>query len=239
MINKESSIEYEVEYQDVDYQGCYKYGELVSSFANIATRNASEIGLWNDELKDKYGWVLVKQSIELIRPIKLGEQLKIVTRAKGDRRIQFYRTYDLYVDNELIGGAFSIWTLIDIENRRIVRPNKVGIEAIECEEYDSYLANIKDIKEIDINKVTSRKVVYSDLDVNKHMNNARYLEWVMDLINEQSDNFVQVKEMTMHYRKELAYNSLVDLYYGSNDKDFKVSFKIEDEVCFEVTGKLF
>ena len=24
--------------------------------------------------------------------------------------------------------------------------------------------------------------MYSDIDLNKHMNNARYLEWVMDLL---------------------------------------------------------
>ena len=77
---------------------------------------------------------MVKQTVKLKRPVYVGENLTITTRAKGERKIQFFRTYDLKVNNEVVGGVYSIWTLIDLNKRRIVRPQKVGITMPECEE---------------------------------------------------------------------------------------------------------
>ena len=58
---------------------------------------------------------------------------------KGKEKIQYFRTYDLKINDEVVGGIYSIWTLIDIEKRRIVRPQKVGITIPECEEYSSFV----------------------------------------------------------------------------------------------------
>ena len=73
-----------------------------------------------------------KQTVKLKRPLLVGEELIVSTRAKGERKIQYFRTYDLKINDEVVGGIYSIWTLIDIEKRRIVRPQKVGITIPEC-----------------------------------------------------------------------------------------------------------
>ena len=85
MKNSETSEQYEIEYQNVDYYGEYKYADLLSKLSNLATKNAIEIGLWNESFNGKYGWVLVKQTVKLIRPLIVGENLTVSTRAKGER----------------------------------------------------------------------------------------------------------------------------------------------------------
>lgn len=237
MKNSETSEQYEIEYQNVDYYGEYKYADLLSKLSNLATKNAIEIGLWNESFNGKYGWVLVKQTVKLIRPLIVGENLTVSTRAKGERKIQYFRTYDLKVNNEVVGGVYSIWTLIDVEKRRIVRPQKVGITIPECEEYNSFVEKYEPLLELDTHKVTSRHVLYSDIDLNKHMNNARYLEWVMDLIHQEVLEKYFIGEMTMHYQKEIAPESNVDLYYGQENDCFKVEFKIEEQTHFTITGR--
>ena len=237
MKNSETSEQYEIEYQNVDYYGEYKYADLLSKLSNLATKNAIEIGLWNESFNGKYGWVLVKQTVKLIRPLLVGEKLTVSTRAKGERKIQYFRTYDLKVNNEVIGGVYSVWTLIDIEKRRIVRPQKVGITIPECEEYNSFVEKYEPLLELDTHKVISRHVLYSDIDLNKHMNNARYLEWVMDLIPQEVLEKYFIGEMTMHYQKEIAPNSVVDLYYGQENDCFKVEFKVEEQTHFTITGR--
>ena len=212
MKNSETKEEYEIEYQNVDYYGEYKYSDLLSKLSNLATKNAIEIGLWNESFNGKYGWVLVKQTVKLKRPLLIGEKLTVSTRAKGERKIQYFRTYDLKVNDELIGGIYSIWTLIDIEKRRIVRPQKVGISIPKCEEYPSFVEKYEPLLDIETQKVQTRKVSYSDIDLNKHMNNARYLEWVMDLLPQEKKQDFFIDEMTMHYLKEIAPKSRVDLY---------------------------
>ena len=237
MKNSETKEEYEIEYQNVDYYGEYKYSDLLSKLSNLATKNAIEIGLWNESFNGKYGWVLVKQTVKLKRPLLIGEKLTVSTRAKGERKIQYFRTYDLKVNDEVIGGIYSIWTLIDIEKRRIVRPQKVGISIPECEEYPSFVEKYEPLLDIETQKVQTREVVYSDIDLNKHMNNARYLEWVMDLLPQEKKQDFFIDEMTMHYLKEIAPKRRVDLYYGQEDDWFKIEFKIDDQTHFVISGR--
>ena len=237
MKNSETKEEYEIEYQNVDYYGEYKYSDLLSKLSNLATKNAIEIGLWNESFNGKYGWVLVKQTVKLKRPLLIGEKLTVSTRAKGERKIQYFRTYDLKVNDELIGGIYSIWTLIDIEKRRIVRPQKVGISIPECEEYPSFVEKYEPLLDIKTQKVQTREVVYSDIDLNKHMNNTRYLEWVMDLLPQEKKQDFFIDEMTMHYLKEIAPKSRVDLNYGQEDDCFKIEFKIDDQTHFVISGR--
>lgn len=161
MKNSETKEEYEIEYQNVDYYGEYKYSDLLSKLSNLATKNAIEIGLWNESFNGKYGWVLVKQTVKLKRP------------------------------------------LLDIKTQ----------------------------------KVQTREVVYSDIDLNKHMNNTRYLEWVMDLLPQEKKQDFFIDEMTMHYLKEIAPKSRVDLYYGQEDDCFKIEFKIDDQTHFVISGR--
>ena len=237
MKNSETFERYEIEYQNADYYGEYKYADLLSKLSNLATKNAMEIGLWKESFNGKYGWVLVKQTVKLKRPLLVGEELIVSTRAKGERKIQYFRTYDLKINDEVVGGIYSIWTLIDIEKRRIVRPQKVGITIPECEEYSSFVKKYEPLLDIETQKVQTREVMYSDIDLNKHMNNARYLEWVMDLLPQNVLEKYFIGEMTMHYQKEIAPESIVDLYYGQEDDHFKIEFKIAEQIHFVISGR--
>ena len=158
------------------------------------------------------------------------------------KRITVYQTsifspIYLKINDEVVGGIYSIWTLIDIEKRRIVRPQKVGITIPECEEYSSFVEKYEPLLDIETQKVQTREVMYSDIDLNKHMNNARYLEWVMDLLPQNVLEKYFIGEMTMHYQKEIAPESIVDLYYGQEDDHFKIEFKIAEQIHFVISGR--
>ena len=195
--------------------------------------------MWKEELKGQYGWILSKQTLKLKRPIKMEEEIEIVTRAKGGTRVQFERTYDIICQNETIGGIYSLWTLIDINKRRIVRPQRVGLELPEIEEYHSYVENYEPvIKSIETKKVMTRQVLYNDIDVNQHMNNTKYIEWALDLLPYHDFQNYYIEQISMYYKKEIVPLTFVDLFYGKDNDDFKVEFKVNDDVCFELSGKL-
>ena len=124
-----------------------------------------------------------------------------------------------------------------MKKRRIVRPQKVGITIPECEEYSSFVEKYEPLLDIETQKVQTREVMYSDIDLNKHMNNARYLEWVMDLLPQNVLEKCFIGEMTMHYQKEIAPESIVDLYYGQEDDHFKIEFKIAEQIHFVISGR--
>ena len=59
----------------------------------------------------------------------------------------------------------------------------------------------------------------------------------MDLLPQEKKQDFFIDEMTMHYLKEIAPKSRVDLYYGQENDCFKIEFKIEDQIHFELSGK--
>ena len=93
----------------------------------------------------------------------------------------------------------------------------------------------KTIKEdIEMELVSQRKVMYSDLDVNQHMNNARYLEWACDLVDLDFYKTKYIKELSINYRKEIKPASLVDLYVGKNADKYIIKGVVENEMAFIV-----
>ena len=86
----------------------------------------------------------------------------------------------------------------------------------------------------------TREVGYSDLDVNQHMNNYRYVEWALDLLDYKIYKDYYISELTMIYKKELAPKTKVNLYYGMQDNQFRVTILSEDDQTthFELSGKI-
>lgn len=239
MKNLETKLEKKVIYQETDYLCQYKISHLLSQMADLATINAVAIGMWDESYKGKYGWILTKQTLKLKRPILMEEDIVIKTRAKGGSRVQFVRTYDVECQNEKIGGACSLWTLIDLENRRIVRPQQMGIELPEIIDYESYVEKFEPvINDIETKKVKERQVLYNDVDVNQHMNNAKYIEWALDFIPYELHREYFIEQLSMHFKKEIAPLTMVDIYYGQRDNQMKVEFKIDGQVYFDLSGKL-
>ena len=74
-------------------------------------------------------WVVVRQKLELSSYPQAGEELLIETWPGPTRHGLFPRHYEIYASNgELIGTACALWTLVDVESRRMIKPEDYGVE---------------------------------------------------------------------------------------------------------------
>ena len=138
MENKISRLKLLIHGQECDYSGNYKISDLMSK----------EIAIWNEEIAKKYTFVLTKETIILKRPIKSEELINLYTRASGYKRIQFSRNYWVEDENkEEIATIYSLWTLIDIQKRRIIKPDKAGIKMPKIISYPYAIDNFHEIKD--------------------------------------------------------------------------------------------
>lgn len=240
MKNEITTITKKITYQESDFTGQYRLANLFSTLADLATINALQTKIWQEELQQVYGWILVKQTLRLHKPVMINDALTISTRAGKSSRIQFTRLYDIQDENQMyIGGVYSSWTFIDIQKRKIVRPDKVGIVIPEIEEYHHEVEAYQEIKEdISLSCKATRKVVYSDIDVNLHMNNYRYIEWAMDVMDYTVFKTHYISETSMVFKKEMAPNTVANILYGEKDGYFKVQISSEDgsTTYFEMGG---
>lgn len=219
-------------FNHVDYSGNYKLSTLFTTLATLATQNAMEIGMWNEDMRSSYGWVVAKQTMKLEEPIRVDDCIEITTCIDKGSFVTFPRNYYIKKEERIVGTVSAIWTLIDIEKRNIVAPKRVGLVVpdIKC---DMPLDTPKTVKEdIELELVSQRKVMYSDLDVNQHMNNARYLEWACDLIDLDLYREYYIKEASINYKKEIKPASIVNLYIGKNTDRFIIKGVVEEETAF-------
>lgn len=242
MENIVSNCELVVECQEVDYQGNYKISSLLSKLSDLSTLNAIKIGIWKPELKDKYGFILAKETIVLKRPIRMYEKIKLNTRAAACKRIQFIRNYWIEDDcGSEIAAIYSVWTLLDLEKRKLTKPDKAGLVFPEIKPYQYTLEEYHEIKkDLDLEYVMDRTVLYSDVDVNQHMNNSRYVEWAMDSIALSVFKDKYFKEISLAYKKEMAPGTTAKIYRYIDDSYVKIVFKSVDEqtIYFEMGGYL-
>lgn len=225
-------VKKKLQYEDVDYIGNYKLSSLFATLTSLATENASEIGLWSEEMKEDYGWVVAKQTMVLDEPIMINDIIEISTQIDKGTFVTFPRNYYIRKDNRLVGKIAAIWTLIDLKKRSIVAPKRLGLTVpdLKC---DMPLDTPKNIHEdVDFELVSHRQVLYSDLDVNQHMNNTRYLEWACDLLDVDIYKEKYIKEVSVNYKKEIKPLALVDLYLGKDNDRFVVKGTVEGETSF-------
>lgn len=240
MENTISSLKILIQCQEADYQGNYRISNLMSKLSDLATINALQIGIWNNNLSENYGFVLTKETIILKRPIKINELIKLSTRASGYKRIQFSRNYWVEDENgEEIASIYSLWTLIDLKKRNVIKPEKAGLIMPEIIPYNYTISCYKEINDnIELSFIMERTVLYSDVDINQHLNNSRYFEWAFDILPIEFFKENYFKEISVVFKKELAPNTTAKIYRYMSDDYVKIVFKSTDDkiTYFEFGG---
>jgi acyl-ACP thioesterase len=65
----------------------------------------------------------------------------------------------------------------------------------------------------DMGEAELRTVRFTDLDINGHMNNCRYLDWVEDLLPMAFHAAHEIREFTLCYMSEVTENEQVALHW--------------------------
>lgn len=220
---------------------CYmtdsKYRLKPSAFMMLAQEmamNGAEIlGFGFDEMFPKYhmGWILSRFHFKFLKPVMWRDGIHMRTWHKGIQSIFYVRDFEILdeVGETAVLGTSS-WVVLDMDSRSLVRmqelPSCVSpepqVDAYAIEELAPKVAMPRKCTPV---HVTDHKVVYSDLDVNGHTNNVRYIDWAMDCIDPEVTVNCPVKEVFINFNKETRMGDDVALYlHEEQDGDSRVFF---------------
>jgi acyl-ACP thioesterase len=170
---------------DVPPNGTASVLALATYFQEAAGRHAAELGVsMQDLLADGKAWVLARLRMEVDRLPEWEEEITIETWPSGLDRLYATREFVFRdeEDRELAQGT-SAWLVIDTERRRPLRPPSVLYD-IEVPDRPAPLGQ----NEVDlsapstVDRERTFSVRYHDLDLNRHVNNVRYLEWALETL---------------------------------------------------------
>ncbi len=133
--------------------------------------------------KQNIGWVLVSGIMIMDRYPKYKEKINIRTWLSGYSMIKGFRENIIYDENRnIIGRGKGLWVFFDILRRRPVQIFDSIIESWSyCNEESIHHDITKKIKPTNsIVPVMEFRVNKFDVDTNQHVNNVRYLQWLLE-----------------------------------------------------------
>jgi len=172
-----------IESFDVDVLGRLHPQTLFAYLLNSAWNHAKGTNYGHDELAARnLMWVLIKVQMLINRLPRWGEQITIETW--GKRIVRLYALRDFSITSgtgEKLVSATSSWMVLDKTRGRPQRLDRKSDSfpwQLGRDEIETNLDKVEELK--DGIELARFSVLFSDIDVNRHVNSARYLQWMMD-----------------------------------------------------------
>jgi medium-chain acyl-[acyl-carrier-protein] hydrolase len=190
---------------EVDARGKAPLPNLCKFMQETAYNHAFHLEFGYEHLKAQNRfWVLARLLIKIDRYPDWGEKIKLRTWPTGVDGLFACRDFR-FVDNRgiTLGGAASSWLILDAERRRPQRPGELkerirfypGERAVEGQ--PSRLPKLSHP-----GQGPFFPVQYSDLDLYNHVNNARYIQWVLDSYAPEMHRDYEVETFEINFLAE-------------------------------------
>jgi len=237
--------EYTIRSYEVDSRRKITLPALGRFLQETAYHHAHNLELGYTHLKEKNQfWVLSRLLIKMFNYPVWGDRIEVHTWPTGVERLFAIRDFKI-ADNSgiTLGVAVSSWIILDSEKRRPQRPDflkeeighLVGEPALE--ERPVKIPNI-----IDSPKGPVFPVRYSDLDLYNHVNNVKYIEWILDSYPVEMHHESEISTFEINFLSEAKYGNEISIYTESPD-DAAAPFKhcikrVTDErdICLSRVG---
>ena len=204
--------EFHIRPTEVDRYGRLKPSAMLLYIQQTAGEHSDSFDLTYDALAQRgIFWAVIRHKIEVTRLPMENEKITLETWPMPTTRVAFPRSTVAYDEQgNVLFRSICLWILMDLNNRSMLVPGKSGVN-VEGFIRGDELSTPKSLLPMALKETISRQVVFSDLDRNGHMNNARYLDWVQDLLPSEYHRDHPLKELTMCYINEALETQKLDL----------------------------
>jgi len=188
--------------------------------------------------RQNIGWVLLSGIMEMDYYPKYKEQIVIRTWLSKYSTIKGFRENIIYNEQgRIIGKAKGLWVFFDIERRRPIQipddfKDKWSYINEECINHDitkkiEVIDSSDHIKEFNINRF--------DVDTNLHVNNIRYLQWLIESIPDDIIDNYYLQSIDGRFITEAQFGdtimSFTERDAGINSFIHNIKTKGNNKVC--------
>ena len=177
--------EYRVHVYETGPDGKLNLYSLFNYMQDIASDHAVKLGFGRDDLmRDNRFWVLSRMYAVITEWPLWEDSIIVKTWPNGTEKLFALRNYEVnYPDGRHIASATSSWLILDRTTKKVQRPDSILTQYNPNLHADNspirYASKLEPAAE-DGRISPGFRIKVSDLDVNLHANNVRYLKWVSD-----------------------------------------------------------
>lgn len=214
---------YSVNVFNTDLTGRLSPGALFSFFEDIAGRHALELGWGRDDLmKNGFFWALSRMVVKVEQLPKTWDEVVLRTWPRGTEAIFALRDLEMYdTSGKRLAAASSSWVVVDYNTRKAQRPDKMlsdmNYRFPEERALDTNARKVPTLPAGD-HEMTRLKVKLDDIDVNRHVNNARYVYWAVNCHDPEFISTHTPDTVEANYIAEGHQSELVNIFAAPVDE---------------------
>lgn len=207
MESKGFSEKHRVTYYETDMNGTVGLGRLVDLMMLSCNDQSDAVGLSSEKVNQMgLGWIVTQNMIDIKRLPRRNETIYITTHAKSYNCYFCYRDFWIHdIRKQELAHMHTVFALMDQNERKIVRIPENLIEPYHSE-YATKIERLPLPKELErIDRQKEYEVRFWDIDINQHVNNVHYFEWMLDALDLDFLIKYQPVSMNIEYKKEIRY----------------------------------
>ncbi|WP_049543048.1 acyl-[acyl-carrier-protein] thioesterase [Streptococcus pseudopneumoniae] len=194
-----------------DMNGHIKLPDVILLSLQVSGMQSIELGVSDKTILEEHNlvWIITDYDIEVVRLPRFAEEITIETEALSYNRLFCYRRFTIYDEEgrELI-HMIATFVLMDRDSRKVhaVEPE---IVAPYQSDFDKKL--IRGPKYESLNEPISKDyhVRFYDLDMNGHVNNSKYLDWIFEVMGADFLTQYIPKKINLKYVKEVRPGGVI------------------------------
>ncbi len=209
--------------RDVDMFRRLRTASMFQLFQELSVIHAAQLGFGTEEVLSRgVVWVITMQRVEIKRMPQEQELIYLETWTGKTSHLLYPRFYRI-IDEEgnVIIEASSLWTLMDIESRKMLSSEQFGHEIVDMT-CGKEIAMPGAPKKAAAETSSRFTVPYSYLDQNGHMNNTRYFDLAEDIIPAPLEG-KKLKTIVSRYQNEVRHGDTIELQWQERDGIWRIS----------------
>ncbi|NCC09910.1 MAG: acyl-[acyl-carrier-protein] thioesterase [Bacteroidia bacterium] len=217
-----------------DFTGKLSMHTLGNHLLNCSNLHSRErglgIGVYNGQT---YTWVISRLVVDFTEPIHKNEVFLLKTWISKVYNSFIDREYEV-INNQgrTTGRAHSVWAMIDTEQRESINLTEVHGDTLINAVYDyPNPMNTKQgrTKVKNIVPCFDYTAMYSDLDINGHVNSIKYIEHAMNMLPIELFNTQELQRLEIAYAAESSYADRL-LFYREEIDPLTFYIEIRKEI---------
>ena len=226
---------YKVRWHDTDANRIMRPSQLICYMQETANAQLRANGMSLDRMRDELGlaFLLSRITVRMYQPLYTDDEIDVQTWICEGRGLHFGRCFCVLRGGHTVAEAFSDWALLNMREKKLVRALEFSYTFPPDQPLaPELLARVRYPVLGGMEPVGERKIVYSDIDYNHHMNNTHYPDMLCDFTPDILNR--RVVGMSLSFLHEATFGHTLKVYRQEKEDGFYFrTVNGEGETCLE------
>ena len=209
---------YTLKWHDTDANRMVTPSHILAYMQETANRHLASNGMTLDELRDRHrlAFLLSRITLRFYHPLHADDEITVQTWVCESRGLSFWRCFRVLRDEKIMAEAYSTWGLLNLKELKLMPVTAFPYDIEPDPALTGELcARVRIPPIAGMEQVGDRKIVYSDIDYNGHMNNTHYPNMLCDFTPDIRN--CRVTGMTLSFLHEATFEHTLGVWRSQGD----------------------